>query len=140
VARSEDAGRTWVNFEEKLERFDNSDRVRDLALCNARSGLVFIATSYGMLKSEDGGETWESLQLITPEEEAIINSVSLAPEDCNKIYYITNTTFYRSLDGGESWTTIELPGSRKGADLLVDFQNPQNLYLGMGVEPKEKKY
>lgn len=140
VARSEDGGGNWVNFEERLKEFRDSDRVRDLNVCDVQSGLVFVATSYGMLKSENNGESWEKINLITSEKEAVINAIALGPKNCEHIYYVTNTTFYRSLDGGENWATVELPGSRKGADLLIDFENPNILYLGMGLEPKESKY
>ena len=140
IVQSRDSGENWINFEEKLKEFRNSDRVRDLALCEAQAGLIFIATNYGMLKSEDGGETWSRVELITPEKEAIINAVALNPEDCRQIYYVTNTTFYRSEDMGENWATKDLPGSRKASDLIIDFESPRILYLGMGQEPEESRY
>lgn len=140
ILKTTDAGGEWVYLEEQMEEFNNSKRVRDINQCESEKGLVFAATSYGLLRSPDYGETWKRLELITPEKEAVINAVTINPDNCSHIYYVTNNTFYRSLDGGENWSTIDLPGSRPGKELLIDFKNPSILYLGMGPEKKKSRY
>ena len=40
-------------------------------------GLVFIATGYGILKSNDYGETWTNIELIPPEKKTDVNSVAV---------------------------------------------------------------
>ncbi|MCD4694322.1 hypothetical protein K8R62_03115 [bacterium] len=140
VSQSVDGGMSWVDFKERLNEFKNSDKVRDLALCNDKDGFVYVATSYGLLKSEDRGETWAQINLITPEKETTINAMVINPKKCEEIYYVTENTFYRSFDGGENWATIELPTDRPGTSLLVDFEEPNILYLGVGAEKKNSRY
>ena len=140
VSRSEDSGMTWFDFGEKLKDIKNSNKVRDLALCSDKEGFIYIATSYGLLKSDDNGETWIQINLITPEKETTINSMVVNPKKCEEIYYVTENTFYRSFDGGETWATIELPTDRPGTELLIDFNEPNILYLGVGAEKKNSRY
>ncbi len=131
VHRSLDTGRSWVDLTEKLKEFKDSTKFRDLVLAQSDSNLIFLATSYGLLKSSDNGNNWSKIELITPEKEATINSLAVNPKNANEIYYVTNTTFYRSLDGGQNWTSKRLPTStRAGSKLLIDFSNPEIIYLG----------
>ncbi|PKM87849.1 hypothetical protein CVU83_02450, partial [Candidatus Falkowbacteria bacterium HGW-Falkowbacteria-2] len=73
---------------------------------------------------------WENIKLITPEKDAIINAVAVNPKNSQELFYVTNTTFFRSLDGGVTWTSKKLPTTRAGSDLLVDFNNPNIMYMG----------
>lgn len=133
--RSDDAGEDWEKLADNMEDFEDRVKYRDLVISPDKEGTVFWATEYGMLRSYDDGDSWERIELITPEEDAIINAIAVNPQNEEEIYYVTDTTFYRSLDGGENWSTEELPTSRAGADLLIDFNNPDIIYLGA----KEKK-
>jgi hypothetical protein len=74
--------------------------------------------------------------LIQPEKEAVINSMAVNPKDSSNIFYVTNTTFFRSTDGGVTWTMKKLPTHRSGQELIVDFDYPNNLYLGTAVITK----
>jgi photosystem II stability/assembly factor-like uncharacterized protein len=114
-----------------MEDFSDRSEYRDLLVSSAQEGLVLLATNYGLLRSTDHGESWERLELITPEEDAKINSVAVNPQNQSEIYYVTNTTFYGSTDRGVNWSTRKLPSSRRGAKLLIDFENPNIIYLGV---------
>lgn len=127
--RSKDSGYNWISLGDKLKDYENSNNFRDLAISKAEPGMIILANNYGLIVSKDNGETWAKLDLITPEKEAIINSVFIGPKDASQIFYVTNTTFYRSLDGGQNWTTKKLPTVRAGWKLLVDPENTNAIYL-----------
>lgn len=129
VFRSLDGGANWASLDDKLKTFNDAKRFRDLALVKGEKNSVFLATSYGILKSTDDGNTWLKIELITPEKDAKINSLAINPSNTDEIYYATDTTFYRSLDGGKNWTSRKLPTNRAGAKLLIDPKNPSNIYL-----------
>lgn len=133
VYRTKDSGEEWLSLVDNMRDFDNRTRVRDLATADPEEGLIFVATDYGLLKSEDFGEEWSKIDLLTPERGAKINSVVVGPQDEEEIYYVTDTTFYRSLDGGVSWSTRELPTSRPGKALLINQEEPNIIYLGAGA-------
>jgi len=133
TARSMDGGMTWKNLEKNLKDFKNSKNFRDLEFALDEKGKVFLATTYGLLRSLDYGDSWTRIELLTPEKESTINSLALG-ENSQIIYYVTDTTFYRSQDGGKSWTTKSLPTSRFGSDLLVSPDNSDIVYLGVKKE------
>ncbi len=131
VFRSLDGGASWESLEENLKAFDNSTRFRDFTMVKSEKSTIFLATSYGLLKSTDLGSSWTEIKLLTPEKQATINSIAVNPNNANEIYYVTNTTFYRSLDGGQNWSSKKLPTGRAGAKLLLDPKNTATIYLAV---------
>ena len=117
--RSVDVGESWQPMKDKMTEFKNSIKIVELVASPANDGLLFAATSYGLLRSPDNGDTWTRIELVTPEKEASINSLAVNPKDPKEIYYVTNTTFYSSADGGASWRTKKLPTTRAGWRLLI---------------------
>ncbi|MBD3248065.1 hypothetical protein GF382_02135 [Candidatus Falkowbacteria bacterium] len=128
TARSMDGGMTWQDLEDNMSDFKNSKKFRDLAIATDKEGVMFMATTYGLLRSNDYGDSWSRVELLTPEKESTINAITLAPNS-DQIYYVTDTAFYRSGDGGVSWSVVNLPSSRSGQDLLVSPDNPDIIYL-----------
>lgn len=119
----------WTDLNEVLKDFQLGSNFKDI-IVNAKDGTMFIASAKAILRSKDNGFTWENVNLIQPDKEAIINALAVNPDDSNDIYYITNTTFFRSADGGATWTTKKLPTKRAGRELLIDFKNTNMIYLG----------
>lgn len=131
IHRSNNGGDSWVDLTENLKEFKDGKKFRDITVSKTEDGLVMLANNYGLLRSHNNGDTWEKIELITPEKDAIINAVVLGPEDANEIYYVTNTTFYRSLDGGANWTTKKLPTTRAGWTLTIDPNDTSIIYMSV---------
>jgi photosystem II stability/assembly factor-like uncharacterized protein len=131
IYRSLDAGDNWTPLKDKMTEFKNSFNIVSLVATPGDKGLIFAATAYGLLKSSDLGDTWTRISLITPSEQASINSLAVNPKDPKEIYYVTNTTFYSSADGGTSWRTKKLPSTRAGWRLLVKPDEPSVIFMGV---------
>ncbi len=119
----------WYDLNDVLKDFNLGSNFRDFVV-SAKDGSMFIATEKLILRSPDNGITWEDIKLIQPEKDAIINSLAVNPKDSQNFFYVTNTTFFSTTDGGVSWTTKKLPTSRAGRELLIDFNNPNIIYMG----------
>ncbi len=119
---------SWLDLNDLLINYNLGHKFRDLII--AKDGTMLLATEKAILRSPDEGISWEKLNLIPSEDDAIINSLVIGPQDSQNIYYVTNTTFFRSNDGGVAWTTKKLPTKRAGRELLIDFNNPNVVYLG----------
>lgn len=119
----------WQDLGLVLKDFNLGSNFRDIVISPSDDSL-FLASEKAIVRSPDQGLTWENIKLLTPEKDAIINAMAINPKNSKEIYYVTNTTFFSSLDGGISWTTKKLNTSRVGWELLVDFNNPKNIYLG----------
>jgi len=125
----------FVDLNVVLKDFKLGDKFNDLLMTN--DGTLFLATGNMVLRSQDSGITWEGLKLIQPDGEVEISSLAVNPQNPQEIYYLTAATFFRSTDGGATWMTKKIPTGRLGSDILVDFKNSQNIYLGT-VKPVRK--
>lgn len=137
IHRSLDNGESWVDLSGKLEEFEEGKSFRDLVVSSAQPGLVVLAIRYGLIQTDDNGENWKKIELITPEKDAIIKALALGPKDGKEIYYATNTTFFRSLDGGQNWTSKKLPTTGLGQSLAIDYIDTGIIYLGVKNIPKK---
>jgi len=92
---------------------------------------ILYASQYGLLRSADGGNTFEEIPLLTPPSTTAIYSLAINPRNGQEMYYGIATALYRSIDGGQNWTTRALPSSRAARFLLIEPEEPARLYLGV---------
>jgi photosystem II stability/assembly factor-like uncharacterized protein len=131
IRRTTDGGDNWVSLKDRMTEFKNSYNIVEFIASPAEDNLLFAATAYGLLKSTDSGDNWSRIELITPEQNASINSLAVNPKNPQEIYYVTRTTFYSSFDGGASWRTIKLPTTRAGWKLLVKPDETNVILMGV---------
>ncbi len=136
LVRTEDGGANWVNYEKTLKDYKASDRVYGFAQ-NADGSVAIMNTQYGLLVSKDKGTTWTGVSLISSSGEVEIQSLAVAPDNGDLIYYGTSNTLNRSTSGGSAWTTTELPTSRAAGALLIDPNDSSHIYLGSKVIDKD---
>ncbi|MFH0891468.1 MAG: hypothetical protein V1867_01675 [Candidatus Falkowbacteria bacterium] len=134
VFRSPDAGANWAEMKSLMDTVKEhklGTDIKDMIITQDESRMIFLATFYGLLRSKDGGETWEKIELIPTQNKAAINALAVNSKSPQEIYYVTNTTFYRSSDSGANWATVKLPTSRAGWKLLLDPEDPNIIYMGV---------
>jgi photosystem II stability/assembly factor-like uncharacterized protein len=119
----------WTDLNDVLKDFNLGNNFRDIVI-SPKDGVIYLATDKLILRSPDNGITWENIKLLQPEKDTSINAVAVNPKDPADLYYVTNTTLFRSIDSGVTWTTNKLPTNRGGRALLIDFNDPKNIYLG----------
>lgn len=95
-----------------------------------KNNELIISTLYGLIKSKDGGDTWESIPLLTAPSEVLINALAVNPENSQEIYYGTDTALYKTFDGGLNWITQQLPTASKVSTIHIDPENTSVIYLG----------
>lgn len=122
VLISNDGGNTWgerakasVNLQKE---FDGAKNVHDMDY-SAESNTLIVASDYGLLRSTDDGETWESIPILTAPNTVPVYSVAIDPNNPNMIYYGTQKSFNYSTDGGNTWRTNVLPTASIAYDILV---------------------
>jgi photosystem II stability/assembly factor-like uncharacterized protein len=117
-----------------------------LALDPANANVVYAGTgeannsvdSYdgnGLLRSADGGQTWQSLGL---QATARIARVAVDPSDPDRIFVAAMGTqfstspdrgLYRSEDGGQNWSRVLFVSDSTGAtDVLINPAHPETVY------------
>ena len=131
IWKSTDAGVTWTPISDFLSQIG----VSAIAVDPTNSNVIYIGTgdddardssSIGLMKSIDGGLTWNSTGLTFIGATANISEVYLDPRDSNKIFVSSNFGFYRSVDGGVSFSRT-FPANVK--DIKLKPGSPDTIYL-----------
>ncbi len=134
--RSKDRGESWENLSPKLQSFPGAGDVELAIFDLTKDNSLLILTPYGILRSDDGGDTWSDYKLLVQPGRVKILAFAFNPQNPNEIYYATASAFYKSVDGGKRWQTKPLPSARLPVVLLVDPANPNTLFLGV-YKPKQ---
>ncbi|WP_299216088.1 T9SS type A sorting domain-containing protein [uncultured Aquimarina sp.] len=109
IWRSVDSGVNWIPLSDDLLQIG----VSAIAIDPRDSDVIYIGTgdddandtySIGVLKSIDGGQTWNSTGLSFSNTSSSINEVYIDPLDNDKIFVSSNRGFYKSIDNGVSFT------------------------------------
>ena len=91
-----------------------------------------------LLKSIDGGLSWEGVHPVLDEDDAWpygfeVSSIALDPSDPNRLYVIiTYGGVNRTEDGGSIWTTPFFYSKKRYGAIVLDGQDPQHLFIGFG--------
>ncbi|MCL2246158.1 MAG: T9SS type A sorting domain-containing protein, partial [Lentimicrobiaceae bacterium] len=121
VLKSTDNGATWN--ETGLTYSIGQGRLIYRLLLNPNDNNCLIAaTSNGVFKTSDGGETWDT-QLTN----LSFTDMEYKPDDYNTLYGSRSSGIWRSIDGGENWSQV-LSFNQQRTELAVTPDNPDIVY------------
>lgn len=137
LKKSMDGGNTWLPISNQIKDFSNARRVNAIAMDQSQTPTMYIASKYGILATQDGGETWNALKLTSEPGAVDVLDVSVNPRNEKEIQYITKTAIIFSSDKGATWVAKRLPSSRPAVTLVTDDQDGKIIYLGVGAQLKQ---
>lgn len=116
--KSTNEGGSWTLLNTDLL---SSIGVTDVAIDHTNSDILYIGTgdgdagdtyALGVLKSIDGGNTWNPTGLSwTVQSFVRIGRLAMHPVDSQTLLAATNNGMYRTTDGGVNWTSVLNTGS-----------------------------
>lgn len=137
IWKTMDAGATWLPIRDQLKAFTNARRVNALELDASDPSKLYLASKYGLLMSENGGEEWKAMQLTSEAGSVEVIDVAVNPREAKEIIYVTKNTLFLTTDGGTTWSSKKVPSVRPATVLVQDQQDGKTLYLGFGALPKQ---
>ena len=138
--KSTDAGESWAEIESvrnfphvatvTYPAFGVEPHLRDVTFDPSDPKTIYAALQVGsMLKSTDGGESWQLLEEgLGPDVHTIVTD----PVNANRVYVATGRHLYRSEDGGASWAQMALGLEQSYAvPMVMDPADPSVLYSAL---------
>ena len=125
VFNTDDDGITWEHKEAGLP----STLIYDLAIHEGNNS-IFAATSWGLARSTDGGESWVTLMGNIPDN-ATYNSVAVNTN--NGYIFVARAGYgvYRSINNGDDWVEVNsglsFEANTRGLEIAID--NNGTIYM-----------
>ena len=130
IFKALDNGRVFRTVSGGLKNFKNANKIEDL-FYDEKSGFLYLASSYGLLRAKNGEDNWSALPLILPPQSLPVNAVYTDPEFSEIIYAGHGNRFYKSNDSGASWRVVNLPTERTISKIAVDSLDSSMIYVGL---------
>lgn len=131
--RSTDGGSTWETTTDDLPQIG----VSGIAIDYANSGTIYIATgdddggdsySVGVMKSTDGGTTWNTTGLNVGNSPNSMNDIYINPNNPNILWVATSLGVYKSTNAGVSWSNTNGTQNQNIRDIKIKPGDPNTIY------------
>ena len=120
IWKSTNNGASWTGLLDNLPQIGVSGIVVD----HTNSNVIYIATgdkdsndtySIGVLKSTDGGATWNTTGLTYGSNGSLIGDIMMDPTNNQILVCATNSGIFRTINGGNTWTNVRAGNFSQGA-------------------------
>lgn len=126
IFRTLDYGQSWTDVTRALDAFSGAGSDQHWFI--AESGVLYLGSKYGALRSFDNGSTFSPLELIIPPEALPVLAVASSPGDSSRILVSADNQLYSSSDGGRTWAILTPPSIKRVTNLLFDREKTEIVY------------
>ena len=135
IFRSIDGGAAWDTLIRGVTVRDIDIHPSDHQIVYVTCGMNYL-TPQGLLRTTDGGESWEAVSGIVLNPDEGLSVCAIDPSSPDTMYVGSSGLFgghlLRSIDGSQTWSVVstsfmDLNGITA---LLIDPENPNNVYVG----------
>jgi photosystem II stability/assembly factor-like uncharacterized protein len=129
LAKTVNGGANWIPLVTSLKTFSGSQNYVKMVYDIATPNNLIMISKFGMLKTTDGANSWQAIDLLPANQKTALIAVAVNPKNSNEIYYATASTLVKTNDSGATWSSRQLPYKRYTSDIVIDSANPNNVYL-----------
>lgn len=135
--------KSWEELNKKVVSSLNTgidfSKVTSLTIDNKNPLVSYMTYMNLLLKTKDGGYTWEKMNTITPSltpsgTAPTIRQVGLINDI---IYYGASNAFYKSENKGASWSSFDIPIKGDVKYTVSDYTDKNIYYVGAVYTPKK---
>jgi len=96
-----------------------------------RGNWVYVGTSEGLLRSKNGGDSWDLVKTLNKPDELNIRSIAINPQNSDEIACSVAQAFYKSNDGGVNWMPVQFNSSKTLEIVKYNPGNPSQIFVGL---------
>jgi photosystem II stability/assembly factor-like uncharacterized protein len=139
VLKSLDGGESWTEINYGFPGMNVTAMALDLQ--NAQTLYAGVQSPAGLpgggstlLKTTDGGMTWNSTELTV--SKSVVSAVTVDSQNSNNVYAVTNTSPYaagglwKSVDGGARWRDLSASSPFPIYAIALNPKSPTTIYTG----------
>ena len=141
ISKSTDGGNSFQLITAGLQSAGNSNTLsifgsqissyNQIAISTQNPGLIYATTNLGLYASQNGGNSWQFVNLPLKQSSLPPTAIAIAPSSDNVVYVSAGSIIYKTSDGGISWSTADTGTGNLINALLVDPSLPQAAYAGV---------
>lgn len=131
IFRSFDGGNNWQNLTPQLADFSRGEAVEYAVRDPRRPYTLYLATWSGLLRSTNGGSSWQRVNIVIPHDALPVRHISFSSASDNLLYVAAENTVYMSNDRGEEWVVRQLPSNKNIYTIITKPDEPQVVLVGM---------
>ncbi len=123
------------------------DRLTGVVIARSDPQTVVVrSSSLGLLRTTDGGKTWQPANADLSGDDLCVRSVAIDPENPLVMLRATGRgatgRLWKTTDGGKAWNKLDFPGNFDGSGpsalcgevIAFDLKNPRIIYAGCESE------
>jgi photosystem II stability/assembly factor-like uncharacterized protein len=122
---SYDSGASWTK-----SAHDVGSPVYTIATDPFQNGVLYAGTTTGVLRSADGGVTWQGPGVGLPQNSGIPTSLVADPVRPGRLYIVIDGRVYRTTDGAQTWQPFSSGLGSLQAQPLVISPDGKRLHAG----------
>jgi photosystem II stability/assembly factor-like uncharacterized protein len=130
VFKTTDKGDSWQKIE-SLKNFNEAGEMQVLVMDKNNPNVLYTGSKTGLLKSSNGGQDWQRVNIVIPANAVQISAIALDPLTSTYLYYSAGNVIYRTNDNGQTWSVHPVVSDSVIKTITIDGSNPNVLYLGM---------
>lgn len=115
-------------FNPFAQLFSRSDKAPVLITDPQVFTTLYLGSQEGVLRSLNGGFTWQRLNLLIPPESLPVGAVAVHPRSSDIIFAAALSELHRSDDGGTNWRVSFLSTSSKIKNLFIHPLKPEIMF------------
>lgn len=130
--KSTNEGATWQDLSRTFDNFPLAREIHSLTVDPQDSSIIYLGSLYGLLRSLNGGYSFQPVNILVPPQNLPVLSVAIDPNNHRLIYSSAGDQIYISHDFGQNWSVQRI--RHKIGVIKIDQHNPTNIYLGINTK------
>jgi|GEM_PF-1610558 photosystem II stability/assembly factor-like uncharacterized protein len=130
ISKSTDGAKTWVDLAPSLAKFTGATKIY-WSIFDPKTEAMLISTKYGLLRSMDGGTTWQETLTLFEHKKITVKPVVYNAVNTNQVLMAIKTVIQKTYDNGSTWSSLKsIATSRRVHYLITDPSNPDTVFAG----------